>query len=40
MKIKQANYVTNHTDMIYVEHETELSWLIRLGMVCDENQTG
>ena len=38
-KTRNNNYVTNHIDMTYIENETELLWPIKLGVVCDENQT-
>ena len=30
--------VTNRTGAVYVENDTELSWLIELSAMCDENQ--
>ena len=30
----------NYTDAVYTENETKLSWPIKLGVDCDENQTG
>ena len=32
--------MTDHTDTVYTKNETELSWLIESGIVCDENQKG
>ena len=32
--------MTNHTGTVYTKNETELSWLIESGIVCDENQKG
>ena len=40
IKTKQDNDVTDHIGMPYVESESEVLWLIRLGTVCDKNQTG
>ena len=37
MKTKYDNYVTNHTDVVYIENEIELLWSIGPGMVCHEN---
>ena len=31
--------MTNHTNAVYVKNKIELSWSIRLGIDCDENQT-
>ena len=30
----------DRTGTVYVENDTELSWLIKLSVVCDENQIG
>ena len=30
----------DHTSAVYTEYEIELSCLIKLGTICDENQTG
>ena len=40
MKIKQENNVTNGTSAVYIENETEFSWSIGSGVVCEENQIG
>ena len=40
MKTKQDNDMTNHISAVYVENDTELSWPIGLGAVCEENQIG
>ena len=37
-KTRQDNDVIDHTDVVYIENETELSWLIGLGTIYDENQ--
>ena len=37
MKTTQDNDVTNRTSMVYIEHEIELSWLIKSGVIYDEN---
>ena len=37
-KTRQDNNVIDHTDVVYIENETELSWLIGLGTIYDENQ--
>ena len=39
-KARHDNEVTDHTGAIYVENNTKLSWAIRLGADCDENQVG
>ena len=39
-KTKKDNDMTDRIGAIYVENKTELSWLIRSGVVCDKNQTG
>ena len=39
MKTKMYNDMTNHTSAIYTENDNELSQLIVLGAICDENQT-
>ena len=39
MKTRQDNDVTDGISAFYVENDTELSWLIRSGMICDKNQT-
>ena len=38
-KTRQDNDVNDCTGAVYTENKTELSWLIRLGAICDENQT-
>ena len=40
MKIRQDNDVIDHIGAVYVKNETELSWLIESGAVCDKNQIG
>ena len=30
--------MTNHTNVVYAENKTELPWLTRSGVECDENQ--
>ena len=40
MKTKQDNDMTNYISAVYVENDTELSWPIGLGAVCEENQIG
>ena len=37
MKTIQDNDMIDHIDVIYAKKETELSWPIELGMVCDKN---
>ena len=37
MKIGPDNDETDHTSIVYIENDTELSWLIGHGVVCDEN---
>ena len=32
--------MTDHTNAMYTENKIDLSWLIRLGAIYDENQTG
>ena len=39
MKTRQDNNMTYHTGMVYIENDTELLWLIRPGVGCDEDQT-
>ena len=36
-KTREDNDVTNRTGVMYVKNDTELSWSIRSGTVCDEN---
>ena len=36
---RQDNDVIDCTGVAYAKNETELLWLIRPGMICDENQT-
>ena len=38
MKTRQDNDMTDLIGMVYAKNETELSWSIRLDVVCDENQ--
>ena len=38
MKTIQDNDVTNHADVVYAKNDIELSWPIRSGADCDENQ--
>ena len=40
IKTRQDNDLIDHTGMVYVEKETELSWSMALGTVCDENLIG
>ena len=40
MKIIQDNDVTNRKSVVHAKNDTELSWSIRSGAECDENQTG
>ena len=40
MKNRYDNDVTNPIDVVYAENDTELSWLIGLGVDCDEYQIG
>ena len=37
MQTRQNNNVSDHTSMIYVENETELSWSIGSSAICYEN---
>ena len=37
MKSNKDNNMTEHTGLIYTKTEIELSWIIWLGAVCDEN---
>ena len=30
----------DHRDVVYIENETELLWLIIMGTICDENPLG
>ena len=39
MKTRQDNNLIDHTGTVYAEIESELSWLIGSGAICDENQT-
>ena len=36
-KTRKNNNVTDCIGVVYIENKTELSWLIGLGAVCDEN---
>ena len=40
MKTKQDNDMVSLIGAFYIENDTKLSWPIRLGTVCDENQIG
>ena len=40
MKTRQDNDVTDCIGAIYVENKTGLLWLIKSGIICDENQIG
>ena len=40
IETKLDNDVIDHKKVVYVENETELSWLIGSGMVFHENQIG
>ena len=37
MKTRQDNDMTNSIGVVYLKNKTELSWLIRPGIVCDKN---
>ena len=37
-KTKQDNDMTDHTSVVYIENDTEMSWPIGSGADCDENQ--
>ena len=39
MKTRQDNDVIDYKGIVYVKNEVELSWLIELSAVYDENQT-
>ena len=39
MNTRQDNNITDHTDVFYVENNTELSWLNEPGAIYDENKT-
>lgn len=39
IKIRRDNDVTDRIGMLYANNETELLWLIRLGMAYEKNQT-
>ena len=39
MKTKNDNDVIEHTSMVYIENNFELSWPIKLGFVYEENHT-
>ena len=36
-KTRHENDLTDHTSVIYIENDTNLSWLIRSGANYDEN---
>ena len=38
-KTRQEHYMSDRTGAVYVENETELSWSIKSGAICDKNQT-
>ena len=40
MKTRHDKDVTNRIGAVYVENDIELSWLIRLGAIYDENHMG
>ena len=40
MKTRQDNNMTDGISAFYIENDIELSWPIRLVIICDENQTG
>lgn len=40
MKTRQGNDITDRKVLLYIENETKPLWLIRWGMVYDEDQTG
>ena len=40
IKTRQDNDMTNCTRIVYAKNESELSWLIRLGAICNKNQIG
>ena len=40
IKTRKYNDVTNCIAAVYDENETKLSWPIKLGDDCDENQIG
>ena len=37
MNTKEDNDVIDHIGAVYVENDTELSWLIGLGVDCEKN---
>ena len=37
---RKDNDVSDHTDAVYANNDTKLSWPIRLGVDYDENQIG
>ena len=40
MKTRQDNNMIDRTDVVYAKNEIDLSWLVRLGAVYNENQIG
>lgn len=40
IKTRQDDDMIDCTYAIYSKNEIELSWLIKLSVVCDENKTG
>ena len=40
MKMTQSNNVTSHIGAVYIKNKIELSWLIRQGVIYDENEIG
>ena len=38
-KTRQDNDMTDNINVVYTESETKLTWSIKSGAVCDENQT-
>ena len=37
MKTRKDNYVTNHTNLVYIENEAKLLWSIKSGPIYHEN---
>ena len=40
MKTKLNNDTTDCTGAVYIKNDSKLSWPIKLGVNCDENQIG
>ena len=40
MKTRLENDVIDHIDVVHAKNEIDLLWLIKLGTMFDENQTG